>query len=110
MGSWKDVGGSQGNPLLCKEGRGEVESLPAYTNQGSPARPSLWRPLPLLASPYKGEEAEGRPHNSLKSQKKIRKILGRMTCSRGSDRCDSGWRDYTTSQTEAKGCCVMKKT
>lgn len=43
-------------------------------------------------------------------KKKIRKILGRMACSRGPDRCDSGWRDYTTSQTEAKGCCVMKKT
>ena len=25
------MGGSQGSPLLCKEGRGEVESLPAYT-------------------------------------------------------------------------------
>ena len=45
MGSWKDVRGSQGNPLLCKEGRGEVEM-----------RPSLWMPLPLLTSPYKGEE------------------------------------------------------
>jgi len=62
------MGGSQGSPLLCKEGRGEVESLPAYTNQGSPARPSLWMPLPLLASPYKGEESEGRPHKSLKSR------------------------------------------
>src|SRR3972149_196084 len=48
-------------------GRGEVESLPAYTNQGPPTRPSLWMPLPLLASPYKGEESEGRPHKSLKS-------------------------------------------
>src|SRR3989304_2735229 len=50
------------------EGRGEVESLPAYTNQGPPTRPSLWMPLPLLASPYKGEESEGRPHKSLKSR------------------------------------------
>ena len=41
VGSWKDVGGSQGSPLLCKEGRGEVEILPAYTNQGPPARHSL---------------------------------------------------------------------
>jgi len=29
VGSWKDVGGSQGSPLLCKEGRGEVERGPA---------------------------------------------------------------------------------
>ena len=64
------MGGSQGSPLLCKEGRGEVESLPAYTNQGSPARPSPWMPLPLRASPYQGEESEGRPHKSLKSPKK----------------------------------------
>jgi len=56
------------SPLLCKEGRGEVEILPAYTNHGSPARPSLWMPLPLLASPYKGEETGWRPHKSLKSQ------------------------------------------
>src|SRR3990170_1349129 len=87
MGSWKDIGGSQGSPLLCKEGRGEVEILPAYTNPGpacapacpagavgrcphadrSPARPSLWMLLPLLTSPYKGEETEWRPHKSLKS-------------------------------------------
>jgi len=76
VGSWKDVGGSQGSPLLCKEGRGEVESLPAYTNHGPATRPSLWMPLPPLASPYKGEESEGRPHKSLKSQKK-------MWCPRG---------------------------
>src|SRR3990172_3484855 len=50
------------------EGRGEVEGLPAYTNQVPPARPSLWMPLPLPASPYKGEETEWRPHKSLKSQ------------------------------------------
>src|SRR3990170_55223 len=25
VGAWTDVGGSQGSPLLCKEGRGEVE-------------------------------------------------------------------------------------
>jgi hypothetical protein len=30
-------------------------------------------PLPLLASPYKGEETEWRPHKSLKSQKTIDK-------------------------------------
>ena len=42
--------------------------MPAYTNHGSPARPSLWMPLPHLASPYKGEETEGRPHKSLKSR------------------------------------------
>ena len=41
----------KGVPLLCKEGRGEVEILPACPNHGSPARPSLWMPLPLLASP-----------------------------------------------------------
>ena len=51
VGAWKDVGGSQGSPLLCKEGRGEVVM-----------RPSLWMPLPLPASPYKGEETEWRPH------------------------------------------------
>jgi hypothetical protein len=67
VGAWKDVGGSQRSPLLCKEGRGEVDILPAYTNHGSPARRSLWMPLPLPASPYKGEESEGRPHKSLKS-------------------------------------------
>ncbi len=36
VGSWKDVRGSQGNPLLCKEGGGEVEILLAHTNHGSP--------------------------------------------------------------------------
>ena len=36
MGAWKDVRGSQGNPLLCKEGGGEVEILLAHTNHGSP--------------------------------------------------------------------------
>jgi len=65
--------------------------LPAYTNHGpacacphadrSPARHSLWMPLPHLASPYKGEETEWpspykgeetewRPHKSLKGQNK----------------------------------------
>jgi hypothetical protein len=68
VGFWKDVGGSEGSPLLCKEGRGEVESWPAYTNHGSPARHSLWMLLPLLTSPYKGEETEWRPHKSLKSR------------------------------------------
>jgi len=42
--------------------------LSAYTNQGPPTRPSLWMPLPLPASPYKGEETEWRPHKSLKSR------------------------------------------
>ena len=62
VGVWKDIDGSQGSPLLCKEGRGEVESLPAYTNQGSPARPSIRMPLPLLVSPYnltKGRNLKG---------------------------------------------------
>jgi len=69
------------SPLLCKEGPGEVEIWPAYTNHGSPERPSLWMLLPLLTSPYKGEgkcgspykgeESEGRPHKSLKSHKHI---------------------------------------
>src|SRR3989304_5358845 len=60
-------GGPKGVPFFGRGGGGEVEGLPAYTNQGPPARPSLWMPLPLLASPYKGEESEGRPHKSLKS-------------------------------------------
>jgi len=42
-------GGSPKIPLLCKEGRGEVEK-----------GPSLGMTLPLLASPYKGEGSEGR--------------------------------------------------
>src|SRR3990172_9512111 len=49
-------------PPPYKGGGGEVEIWPAYTNQGSPARPSLWMPLPLPASPYKGEETAWRPH------------------------------------------------
>jgi hypothetical protein len=36
VGSWKDVRGSQENPLLCKEGGGEVEILLAHMNHGSP--------------------------------------------------------------------------
>ena len=64
------------SPLLCKEGPGEVELLPAYMNHGSPARPGLWMPLPLHASPYKGEETEWRPHKSLKSPKNISSYLG----------------------------------
>jgi hypothetical protein len=59
VGSWKDMGGSQGSPLLCKEGRGEVDILPAYTNQVPPARPSLWMPLPLPASLTKGRKLNG---------------------------------------------------
>ncbi len=59
MGPWKDMGGSQGSPLLCKEGYGEVEILPAYTNQASPARPSLRMPLPLLPPLTKGRTLNG---------------------------------------------------
>ena len=93
VGSWKDVGGSQGSPLLCKEGRGEVESLPAYTNQGPPTRPSLWMPLPLLASPYKGEESEGRPHKSLKSQNKMWSPRGGCERSMGEGRSEDDATD-----------------
>jgi len=53
--------------------------LPAYTNHGPATWPSLWMPLPLRASPYKGEESEGCPHKSLKShiniQDKSREIM-----------------------------------
>ena len=66
----------KGVPSFVRGG-GEVESLPAYTNHGSPARPSLWMLLPLLTSPYKGEGKRGSPykgeetawcpHKSLKS-------------------------------------------
>src|SRR3989304_10460302 len=51
VGAWKDGGGSQGSPLLCKEGRGEVEIWPAYTNHGSPARHSPWCLYPSLCLP-----------------------------------------------------------
>ena len=40
-------------PLLCKEGRGEVEAV-ARTTKFLAA----WLALPLLTSPYKGEEQD----------------------------------------------------
>src|SRR3972149_1273723 len=61
--------GSTASSATSAGGRGEAERWPAYTTLGPPARPSLWMPLPLLASSYKGEETEWRPHKSLKSHK-----------------------------------------
>ena len=57
----------KGVPSFVRGG-GEVESLPAYPNHGSSARPRPWMRLPLPASPYKGEKTEWHPHKSLKSQ------------------------------------------
>ena len=48
-------------PLLCKEGQGEVDPV----RLREPALDAGHEPLPLLASPYKGEESfRNRRHQS----------------------------------------------
>ena len=49
--------------------------------------------LPLLPSPYKGEETEGHPHKSLKSQKKMWSPRGGYEWSMGERRSENDVSD-----------------
>ncbi len=61
MGSWKDVGGFQGSPLLCKEGGLNPRSvlLPLLCKEGGLNPRSVL--LPLLCKEGRGEVEDSTP-------------------------------------------------